>query len=181
MSASPSWPDLIGWFVLIKEEIAEREPSGPYTYVPPRLGASAELLADVERQLGVPLDPQHREFLGYADGWPEFSISVQLLGTADLLGDARETARERLELLRSPQDTDWELSQVLPVGLAMDDRDVVVVGQQGTPLAGQVLWFTGTDVERFPDFRSWYLTQLEWYQTVLERLRATGTSRPARR
>jgi hypothetical protein len=171
------WPDLIGLLVLVKQEIAEREPGGPYVYALPRVGASAADLDAAAARVGE-LDPEYREFLTFADGWPEFSLSTQLMGTSDLLGAVYDTAQDYLETTLAPADLGLDAARLLPVAVASEDKDVIVVGRPGTPLAGQVVWLAGEEVDRYPSFRAWFTDTLEHHRRMLDRLRATGTTAP---
>lgn len=175
MNRPPPWPDLIGLLVLIKQEIAELEPEGPYVYALPRVGASAGDLDAAAARVGE-LDPEYREFLTFADGWPEFSLSTQLMGTADLLGAVYDTAQDYLDTTLAYADLGLDRTELLPVAVASEDKDVVVVGRPGTPLAGQVVWLAGSEVDRYPGFRAWFSDTLEHHRTVLDRLRSTGTT-----
>lgn len=98
MASRNAWPDLIGHLVLLKQQIDDLDPDGPRTYMLPRIAATEQRLARTERLLGQPLDPGYREFLTYADGWSEFSISIQLLGTSEQMRAVRTTAEDYLEV-----------------------------------------------------------------------------------
>lgn len=136
---SPAWPDLIGLFILLKQEIAEWEPSGSYTYHVSHAGASPAELVALEEQVGSRLDPEYREFLGFANGWPDFSLSVQLMGTGDFTGPLKAMADEYLSVMLPYQGEDLKDAPLLPTAVAARDKDVFVVGRPGSPLAGQVV------------------------------------------
>ena len=177
MTTPQPWPDLIGLLVLVKQEIAEREPGGPYVYALPRVSASPAALDAAAARDGE-LDPEYREFLSFADGWPEFSLSTQLMGTSDLLGAVYDTAQDYLDTTLAYADLGLDAAQLLPVAVASEDKDVIVVGRPGTPLAGQVVWLAGEEVDRYPSFRAWFTDTLEHHRRMLDRVRTTGTTAP---
>lgn len=50
----------------------------------PPAGATTEALAAAETRLQRPLNPEHREFLAAADGWPAFNGSLDVLSAEEL-------------------------------------------------------------------------------------------------
>ncbi|GAA2788059.1 SMI1/KNR4 family protein [Saccharopolyspora taberi] len=78
----PPWPDLIAEMVLLRQRVAEVDDLFPWTI--PHPPATEEQLTAAEARLGHPLDPQHRAFLGYGNGWPDFHLGGSLLSTEEL-------------------------------------------------------------------------------------------------
>lgn len=172
MPSSNRWPDLIGHMILLQQQIDELDPGGPYTYALPRVAASQERLQHVEAVRGEPLDPGYREFLGHADGWPEFSLSLQLMGTKELLGEVRPTADDYLDVTLGDIAATWRREELFPVAVASEDKDVVAVGRPGTRVAGAVVWFAGEEVAWYACFQDWFEDELEHHQRALEKLRS---------
>jgi hypothetical protein len=80
------WRPAIVRMVEIKQAIYEADTDGLWEYHLPKVAATEDEIAAVEARLGIRLDPQYREFLRYANGWPSFYQSVDLFGTEDLAG-----------------------------------------------------------------------------------------------
>lgn len=177
MASGNTWPDLIGHLVLLKQQIDDLDPTGVRTYMLPRVAATEERLRETEALLGEPLDSGYRAFLGYADGWPEFSISVQLMGTADQLGAVRATADNYLDVTLAAAATGWRRLELAPVAVASDDKDVIAVGRPGTQVAGRIVWFAGEEVERHANFKEWFEDEVASHQRALDKLRTTRESR----
>lgn len=175
MPTMNAWPDLIGHLVLLKQQIDDLDPDGPRTYMLPRVAATEERLVETETRLGQPLDPSYREFLTYADGWPEFSISIQLMGTSDQLSAVRMTADDYLDVTLAVGSTGWERPDLAPVAVASEDKDVIAVGRPGSSVAGQVVWFAGEEVERYSHFKDWFEDEVASHQRALGRLKVGGS------
>ncbi|MFI9407365.1 SMI1/KNR4 family protein [Nocardia sp. NPDC052316] len=53
----------------------------------PYPGADDSAVNAAEQRLGLHLDPEYREFLGHADGWPRWDGHQSLLGTREMVTD----------------------------------------------------------------------------------------------
>lgn len=80
------WPTMIVALVRAKEEVARVDKHGIFARTLPHAAASANQLDAFERHTSLTLDPTHRSFLGFADGWPAFFETQDLLGTQQLAG-----------------------------------------------------------------------------------------------
>jgi hypothetical protein len=143
---------------------------GLWNYRLPHVAATHEKVAYAEMVLGFELDPRFRLFLSYADGWPDFYQSVDLFGTSDLVGG--RLMEKASEMLRVIDDAVWqhakvELDNVLPIAVSKADRDVFVIVTPHQSNAGQVLWFSGTMVEAFPDFDEFFLSMVDYNRETL--------------
>ena len=78
----PPWPNLIAQMGTLRRQVHEVNDIFPATL--PHLAATEDQLTAAEARLGHPLDPQHREFLSYGNGWPDFYLGSSLLGTDEL-------------------------------------------------------------------------------------------------
>ena len=68
------------------------------------------------------------------------------------------------------------MENALPVAVADDDRDVVVLRRTGHDDAGAVAWFAGELVGSYPSLRDWFLTVLAVHRRELERLQIARPS-----
>jgi hypothetical protein len=159
------WRPEIVRMVQIKQGIAEADAERQSEYQLPRVAASADALEDVERTLGHQLEPEYREFLGYANGWPAFLLEMDLFGVEDLAGGPRmESARRLVEYLEPVALEDAGLlgAQLVPIAATLSDLDLfvmqVVDGRQVPP----VVWFAGAEVDRFETFRDYVLAMIEY-------------------
>ena len=176
MTTTSAWPDLIGNLVLLKQRISELDPDGPPDYVLPKVPASEETLVDVEAQLGEAIDPGYREFLGYADGWPSFFVSLQLIGARDLLGRLRSAADANQFMYPWPG---LDQRDLFPVAVSLVDKDVVVVGRPGTSMAGRCLLLAGEVVHDRESFKDFFEAVVGSHRRVLdERRAAAGSTSP---
>lgn len=168
------WRPEIVRLVQVKQAISEVDTEGLWEFHLPRVAANAESLRRVEQTLGVRLDPEYREFLSYADGWPSFFQSIDLFGTDDLahgprmhlasqlLAELDPAARERAGLRDVP---------LLPIAATAVDLDLFVMpiadGEQRPP----VVWLAGYEIDRFATFQDFVLAMLEYNLRELSALR----------
>ncbi|MEU8238909.1 SMI1/KNR4 family protein [Actinoplanes missouriensis] len=164
------WPSHIAVAAQVRQHLAARDDLMAYPL--PGVAATEEQIAAAEREIG-PLDPQYRVFLGFADGWQGFLQETDLFGTAQLRGAApMGTARRQLDVL---EDEVWEHLGVRPddvhvIGASETTTDLWLISRPGTPRAGEVVWFWGSDLERYPDFGEFYLTMVDYNRLELQRL-----------
>ncbi|MBO0715349.1 MAG: SMI1/KNR4 family protein [Acidimicrobiales bacterium] len=162
MSDRLGWPELIGFRIIQRQQLADARPHA-YPMTAPRVAASAGELEEAEERLGRPLDVQYREFLSYANGWPDFELDLALLGTNDLgQGPLWDKAEELLTLFyqERPVTRDFPAKDdLLPIGVGTETIDLYLVWTTGpeTSLGRPVLWLAGEEVDRFPNFRQLFL------------------------
>jgi len=159
------WRPEIVRMVQIKQAISETDAEGIWEFHLPRVAATSEAHAAVEIALGLRLDPEYREFLGYADGWPSFFQSVDLFGVEDLCGGPRmDIARQMLTAVEPAVLEQAGLRDVrlLPIAATTVDLDLfvmpVVDGGQEPP----VVWLAGYEVDRFETFEDFALAMIEY-------------------
>jgi hypothetical protein len=156
------WPELLGFRIIQRQQLADARPRA-YPMTAPKVAASEGQLDEAEERLGRPLDVQYRDFLAYANGWPDFNLDVALLGTDDLgQGPLWEKAQEQLELFyeEGPVASDFPAKDdVFPIGVGTETIDLYVVWTTGpeTSLGRPVLWLAGEEIDRFPNFRELFL------------------------
>jgi hypothetical protein len=117
------WRQRIVQMILVKQKIAELDTQQLWEYRLPGVAARQEKLRAAEAQIGEPLDPACRDFLGYADGWPAFYHAMDLFGTGDLIGDR---VHEAAEVLAYIDDVVFDISglrreQLIPIAANTND------------------------------------------------------------
>lgn len=167
------WRPEIVRMVQVKQALSEADLQGLWEFHLPRVAATAEDLKRVETALGVRLDSEYREFMTYADGWPAIFQSVDLFGTEDLIGGPRMMlAKQAVASLEASALGQSGLSgaQLLPIAATGVDLDIflspVVDGLQQPA----VIWFAGSEVDRFATFRDFILAMLEYNTRELKML-----------
>ncbi|GAB3586201.1 hypothetical protein GCM10027445_64680 [Amycolatopsis endophytica] len=153
------WHELIGFMYQVREKLSVVKPD-VYPLTLPNPGATGTKLA----AFGDSLDAQYRDFLGYADGWAEFFRDVYLLGTGDLAGGPAVDAGERLldgYFRRAEVPADFpEKKDLIPIAVGTEDIDVFVLWRTGPVTEGghPVLWLADEEIDRFANFREFFLS-----------------------
>ncbi|WP_211841568.1 SMI1/KNR4 family protein [Rudaeicoccus suwonensis] len=151
--------------VLVKQALSEVDTKKLWYFRLPRIAASEETLRRVEAHLGESLDPQYREFLLHADGWPTFYQVVDLFGSGDLLGGG--AALRGAEMLSYVEDVALAASglrreDLLPIAVSASDLDLFVMLTKSSTIPGTVIWFAGSEVDRFPNFSEYFLAMTDY-------------------
>lgn len=160
--------------VQIKQAISEVDAEGLWEFHLPRVAAKPEALRGVEEVLGFQLDPEYREFLGYADGWPSFFQSVDLFGIDDLVGGPRmDIARQLLAGLEPVvlERVGLRDSQLMPIAVTAVDLDLFVMPVADGVQRPPVVWLAGHEVDRFASFEDFVLAMMEYNLRELSALR----------
>lgn len=172
------WEELIGFSVLLRQQVHDLKPDlRPYTI--PGVGATEEQLRAAEARLGYPLDPMHREFLSYANGWRYFFVYTHLLGTDELgQGELWQTGNELLQLYYSegPARTDFPpRGEITLVAVGSEVTDLFVIWRTGPTLDGgrPVSWLAGEEIDRFPNFREFLLSVNQYLQNDIVKFTST--------
>lgn len=163
------WSALLAQAVDLREALTRVE--GPLGMAPgsPRPPAREEDLLAVEAHTGRSLPAHYRGFLSVADGWPDFHLSLDLFGTAELLAGAHAESVEdllmgyELEL----EDHDLQPEDILAAGIRPDGIAVVALVQEGHAQAGRAFWWDGAESEEFLDFEDLFRYVLESQQRYL--------------
>lgn len=179
MTYEKAWKQRIGELILIKQRIADVDREGIWPHKLPRVAATESQLREVERHLGEPLDPDHRTFLKCAGGWPAFFQTVDLFGPEELLG--RERFRHAMEMLSYVEEDVLKASrvrreQVLPIAASAVDLDLFVMTRRSSPQPGIVIWFAGSEVDRFPSFDEFFLAMMDYNRHEIQALSKTGNA-----
>jgi hypothetical protein len=176
-NAPLGWPELIGFMGRLRQDLAQVKPE-IYPLTPPYLAAVPDALDAVENELGFPLDALHRDFLGFADGWVEFYRDVYLLGTSDLRGgQAMSYAQQLLDVYYDEGSLPPGYpakDELLPIAVGTESIDLFVVWLAGPTTAGghPVVWLAGEEVERFANFREFFLSVYQYLKNALDRANA---------
>lgn len=160
-----NWPKEIVTMAGIKSEVAKADREKLWPYALPRVAAEPAQIAAAEAELGVALDPQYREFLSYADGWPAFFQRIDLFGTAELRGNERmQHAREMLGYLEPIvlQSAQVERADLLPIAATTRDLDLFVMTRPADGRPAQVIWFAAYEVQRFDSFQEYFLAMQDY-------------------
>lgn len=161
----PDWGAEIVRLVRIKQAIAEADTAGLWEHHLPRVAASPEAVSGVERLLGVRLDPDYGEFLGFADGWPSFFQSVDLFGVAELAGGAPMDAVRELVTALEPavlERAGLAGARLLPVAGTAVDLDVFVTAVRDGVQVPPVVWLAGGEIDRFASFRDFFAAMVAY-------------------
>lgn len=168
-----AWKDKIAVLFLVQEEIQRLDKLGILQYYYPELAATEEQLAIVEMQLGHPIDQEYRNFLLCANGWRCFSQSVNLFGTGDLMGSAlMDHALEMLDVIDDAfpisNSTGFSKSELLPIATTFEDRDLHVMTRPSSHQPGVVIWFSGQEIERYPNFEEYFLSMVDYNRSTID-------------
>ena len=176
------WPILIAHLMAARSSVYEVERGRLWDYALPRVGAKPEQIDAAEARLGRRLDPQYRELLGFANGWPSIFRDDCLFGTEELgQGDLwthaaasfRYIAEASPELARV---TDPEA--VLPIGCSETSPSITLQGDD----AGShvVRWFyAGSLGEQWPDFAGFLAALIEFNRRDVVAFATDGPLRDA--
>jgi hypothetical protein len=159
------WQPEIVRMIQIKQAIAEVDVDGVWEFHLPKMAATSEELAGIERTLGIHLETGYREFLGYANGWPSFFQSVDLFGIDDIAGGPRmDIARQTLAAIDPVvlEQAGLQAIPLIPIAATTVDLDLFVMpvidGRQTAP----VVWLAGYEVDRFESFDDYVHAMIEY-------------------
>lgn len=168
----PPWPDLIAEMAMLRQQVSQVHDLHSYTI--PHLAATTEQIAAAESRLGHPLDPMHREFLSYGNGWPEFYLDSTLLSTDDLgHGDTWAELNENLDAFYSSLDESSVVpprQQIYPISNDPADPSIFAIWKDGPLNNGghPVLWLPWQDTEPYDNFFDFFRFVYQRYEKKLE-------------
>lgn len=163
--------------IQIKQAIAQVDRDGLWEFHLPKVAATSEELAGVERLLGLQLDAGYRDFLGFANGWPSFFQSVDLFGVEDLTGGPRmDIAQQVLQAIEPAalEQAGLQDTTLVPIAATTVDQDVFVMPIIGGQQAPPVVWLAGYEVDRFETFDDYVLAMIEYNARELDALTRGG-------
>lgn len=164
------WAKEIADMAFVKSEIAKADQQKIWPYSLPRVATQPQRIADVEGQLGFLLDKDYKEFLLHADGWPAFYQSVDLFGTPELLGKERmQLAQHMLRQIESQvlATSGVALADLLPIAVTQLDLDLFVMTTPNSNRPGEIIWFAGSEVQRFASFAEFFLAMEDYNRREL--------------
>lgn len=159
----------------IKSEVAKVDREKLWPYALPRAAAAPAQIAAAEAELGLALDPQYREFLSYADGWPAFFHRIDLFGTSELCGNERmQHAREMLTYLEPNvlQTARVQRADLLPIAATTRDLDLFVMTRSADNRPAPVIWFAAYEIQRFDSFQEYFLAMQDYNRREVSALLA---------
>ena len=87
------WRPPIVEMVMVKRDLAGYDPQNAFPNHLPEVAAPPQKIDETEQSLAIVLDPEHRAFLSFADGWKCFHQHATLLSTSGLIaGPLRDAA-----------------------------------------------------------------------------------------
>jgi len=169
----PPWPDLIAQMGTLRRQVHEVNDIFPATL--PHLAATEDQLAAAEARLGHPLDPQHREFLSYGNGWPDFYLGSSLLGTDELghgptWDDINRTLDAFYAALPQPAPVPPR-DQIYPISHAEDSSSIFAIWIHGPRTDGghPVLWLPWEEgTEPYENFFEFFRATYQDYEEELD-------------
>lgn len=158
------WRKQIAIAHLVKKRVEELDVDGMWPHCLPEVAAIPEAIRNVEKLIGEPLDAKYREFLTFANGWRGFYHSVDLFGTGEFGGGPHwKIAEEILETLSPIENLCGMLvSDLLPIAVSLDSIDIFVMSRSHSRKPGEVIWFAGQLIDRFPDFDEFFLAMVDY-------------------
>ncbi|NYI03425.1 SMI1/KNR4 family protein [Allostreptomyces psammosilenae] len=180
MTTDDKWGPLIGQMILLKQQIAETGAIPTFRYTLPRVAAREEEIAAAEARLGAPLDPGYRTFLTYANGWDAFDVSLRLFGTEDFgQGDAWRLGESYVDTFCSfPENAQYPPTALLPIAVALEDKDLLCAVTAPHEEAGRILWIAGEIVDMFDTFEEYFASMIEYHKEDLQEARSSAGNSP---
>lgn len=171
-----AWQDEIAVLHSVRNEIQRLDKSGIWQYYPPELAATEEQVASAELHLGHPLDQGYRDFLQCANGWKCFTQSINLFGTEDLMGsDLMTCALEMLEVIDDAfplsKSSGFSKEELMPIATTFEDKDLHVITKPAAHQPGVVIWFAGQEIERYPNFKTYFLSMVDYNRSEADPLK----------
>lgn len=172
------WKKEIAILIYIKQAIDDIDESNLWPYYLPEIAATKEQLKTTEEHLGFNLDPRHRLFLEHANGWRGFYLTVDLFGTEELLGGLKMPyATMILDVLDKEgalEAIGFSKQHLIPIATTTDERDLFVITHPDSAEPGSILWFSGSEIDKFPNFDEYFLTMVDYNRIVYQNLAKGG-------
>ncbi|MFT4213791.1 MAG: hypothetical protein QM622_03335 [Microbacterium sp.] len=169
-------PPIVEMFTA-KQELATVDPLGIFPFHYPEVAAAEEAIVATERVLGLAFDPEHRRFLGYADGWNCFYQSVTLMGTAGLAAGAlRDAALEAFDYAPEPlEDLGRTPGMLLPIAASFDQADVFAMPIDGAAVGRTVYWIAeGEIIDTFDTFGQYFVSMIDYTKRRIGKMQAAA-------
>lgn len=175
-----NWKDEIVKLVYVKQALAAVDASGLWPHHLPNVGASQEDIAQTEKALGFKIDAGYSDFLQLADGWNGFYQTVDLFGTSDLAGN--EKAQYATSILNVIDDvaireSDFRRQELFPIAATSQDKDIFAMAKPSSGAPGEVVWFSGGLVAKFPNFCEFFLAMVDYNREEIEYFKGLATGK----
>ena len=159
----------VAWYV--QNEIDKLDTQKIWRYYLPKVAATEQDLVEAETALGHPLDARYREFLKFANGWRCFFQYVDIFGTEELIGGTMMHRAHILfnEIVPALSTSGVAMSDLLPIAVSSNDKDLFVIVKPGGPQPGTIVWFAGYEIERFPTFDDYFLAMVDYNRLRYEK------------
>jgi hypothetical protein len=159
----------------LKQTIKKLDVMHQWPHYFPEVAATERQLLEVEKELGYSLDPIHRGFLTYANGWKGFYQTVHLFGTRELSGSAlMKRADQLLQTVEQSriEKTEFTKEDFLPIAVSATTRDLFVITKPESQAPGVVIWFSVAESMMFFNFREFFLAMTVLNRDAAHELRA---------
>jgi hypothetical protein len=165
------WKASIAKIVHWKQITNENDTLGAFPWHLPRVAGTPGRIAEAEKCAGVPFSASYREFLGLADGWRGFCVTTDLFGTEDFLTGRAAQVRQRPDVSEYISLSDVDARFVVPIGASEADMDVFLLISEASPIQGGiVIWTAGGEVDRYPDFRAFFESMVNYNARLAHQL-----------
>ncbi|MFE3191666.1 SMI1/KNR4 family protein [Nocardia sp. NPDC059240] len=170
------WPAMIGYLLIVKNEIDQRDLEKLQEYTAPRQKVSEEVLRGAESSLNVQFPVEYRNFLLHADGWKSFYWNTDLFGMLEFSGEgAAHVATEGLGVYEAEgvlEDLKLEGHDLIPIGAGIGSENLFLLVVSGdAEKVGTVIWIDGGDeIETFRGFDEFFAAIIEEHKSYLEEL-----------
>ena len=171
---SVDWKKEISILVYIKQIMSDLDNDHLWQYHLPEVAASEIDIITLEKHLGFKLDSQYAGFLRHANGWRCFYQSVDLFGTRELLNsEIYKQAKLMLDAIdeNAMKVSELQKDDLLPIGATTLDMDMFFLGKPSSKHSGEIFWFTGQEIDRYPDFDEFYFAMVDYNRAEVEDLK----------
>ena len=168
----PNWKKELATAQLVRNRLAGVS-RGLWPTDVPRPRATESAIAAAEERVGAELDPEYKEFLRHADGWPAFYKAVDLFGCAELgAGVEWERAWELLREVapvRTEDGREFALDALLPIAVSRCNSNVFCIAPDASTGSGRILWINSGVVEEFASFSEFFFAMLDYARETIKR------------
>lgn len=166
-----NWEQEIAKLVYIKQVLSGYDHRKLWPHHLPAVAATREQIAAAENALGYPLVGGYGELLRHANGWRGFYQTIDLFSTEDIIGGARKA--NALEMFGAVDDgvireCGIPREDLVPIAASMLDRHLFVMASPRSRLPGEVLWFAGELIDRFPTFEEFFLAMMDYNRSEID-------------
>ncbi|MED4531248.1 SMI1/KNR4 family protein [Metabacillus fastidiosus] len=168
------WTDMIAVMMSVKQEMQKYDKEKLWGYYLPETAAAESKITEAENCLGFFLDPYYKEFLKHANGWKGFSQTIDLFGTEELCqSEDMKYANMILNAIENSviEESSFSRDQLLPIAATKTDKDLFVLTKWNKSSPRIVIWFAGEEVERFDNFKQFFLAMIDYNKDDLDYLK----------